>query len=355
MLTALKIILAIVLVVMLLAVLVVWWLIRKFKGFVKAAAEMQPPHPPCRINPQPEPNPQWRNPEKIKEYAGQFEANGFTPLGAFTLPEVGGLQLAAFVNEAERFYGVVYDHAKLPPNLDIVCDLEDGSEITGSNTKFGDTVDRRPETIAIRLDGGGVKEVLEALRAHPTKSPRKPTLGAAFAANFRDAYTRTMNWRMKRGGTTREEIRRQAEKDGAKLTDEQFEEVYREQRAAYRTELQAACIAQYLDEQKPTAAEWDERQPRAFAVPETFTAEEVRQTLEEHCELDEEQKHRLEQIQLSFGQTALDYMRQVVDGGVGSLGLKRLGTVQEPVPAEVYLVPECDNSTAAAAHVKVTG
>lgn len=346
MLTAAKIVLVIVLVLLLVVALVVWWLISKFKGVmsaVKEGLENATFHPPCRVDPQPEPNPQWRNPEKIKEFSDQFVANGFTSLGAFTVPEVGGLQLAAFANEAEGLYGVAYDHQKMPPNIDVVCRYEDGTDITVTNTTFGSAMDRPPTSPAIRLDGGGVREVLDALWKHPAASPRIPVKGEEFAARFKAAYAKEMNWRLGRGGATREEFRRQAEKDGTKLTDEEFDEAYQMHRAGYMTELQAGCIAQYLDEHKPAPAEWDEMQHRAFAIPETMTEAEVREALEMHCGLDEEQTHRLEQIKLSFGQTALDFMRQVIDGNIGGLSLKRLGSVQEPVPADIFLVEASDD------------
>lgn len=343
MLTAVKIILVIVLIVLAVVALIVWWLIRKFKSAIKEALDAKPLHPPCRVNPEPEPNPQWRNPEQIKQFSDEFLANGFTSLGAFTVPEVGGLQLAAFANEAESLYGVAYDHKKLPPNIDVVCRHEDGSDITVTNTTYGSAMDRPPTSPAIRLDGGGVREVLDALWKHPATSPRIPVKGGEFAARFKAAYAKEMNWRLKRGGATREEIRRQAEKGDHKLTDEQFEEVYNQQRETYVAELQAGCIAQYLDEQKPAPAEWDEIQHRVFAVPETMTGAEVREALELNCDLDEEQTHRLEQIKLTFGQTALDFMRQVMDGNVGALELKRLGSVQEPLPAEIFLVEARDD------------
>ena len=339
----LKIILITILVILIVIALGVWWLLRKFKSVlkvIKEEMENKPMHPPCRVNPQVEPNPQWRSPAEIKKFTDEFLAHGFTSLGAFTLPETGGLQIAAFVNETERLYGTIYDHQKMPPNIDIVGDLEDGGELSGSNTKFGDAVDRRPEVIAIRLDGGGVKELLEAVQEHPTQSPRKPVNGADFAEYFRLSYAKAMNWRMKRGGTTREEIRRQAKKDRTELTEEEFEEVYWQQRESDMTELQAGCIAQYLDEQKPAAVEWDQIQHRVFAVPTPLTEAEVIELLETHCDLDEEQTHRLKQIKLAFGQTALDFMQQVMAGNLGGLGLKRLGSVQEPVPAEIYLAPD---------------
>lgn len=347
MLTGLKIILAIVLVVLAVLALGVWWLIRKFKTAIKLALDAKALHPPCRVNPEPEPNPQWRNSDKIKQFSDEFIAAGFTPLGAFTIPETGGLQLAAFVHEAERLYGVAYDHEKLPPNIDIVCRYEDGTDLTGTNTTYGDALERPPSSPALRLNGGGVREVLAVVQQHPAMSPRIPVKGEEFAARFKAAYAKEMNWRLKKGGVTREEIRRQAGKDGTKLTDEEFEEVYKTQRSNYMTELQAGCIAQYLDERKPAPAEWDEIQHRVFALPETFTEEEVRETLQVHCDLDEEQTHRIGQIKLAFGETALDFMRQVVDDSIGSLGLKRLGSVQEPVTAEIFLVEATDEDESA--------
>ena len=341
MLTAAKIVLVIVLILLAVIALGVWWLISKFKGVlsaVKDGLENASIHPPCRVNPEPEPNPQWRNPEPIKQFSEEFVANGFTPLGAFTIPEIGGLQLAVFVNEAESLYGVAYDHKKLPPNIDVVCRYEDGTDLTVTNTTYGSALDRPPGSPIIRLEGGGVREVLAAVATHPATSPRIPVKGEEYAARFKAAYAKEMNWRLKRGGVTREEVRRQAGKDDHKFTDEQIDEVYKQQRATYMAELQTGCIAQYLDEQKPAPAEWDEIQHRVFAVPETMTEVEVREALESNCDLDEEQTHRLEQIKLTFGQTALDFMRQVLDGNIGALGLKRLGAVQEPLPAEIFLV-----------------
>jgi hypothetical protein len=343
MLTALKILLIVVLVVVLVAAVGIWWLVRKFKGALKGLAEAAQMFPPCRVHPQPEPNPQWRNPGEIGKYSDQFLAAGFQSAGAFSLPEMAGMQMAAFAHEGERLYGVIYDHQKMPPNFDIVCAYEDGTDLTVTNTKFGEAMDRPPRSPAIRLDGGTVAEALTALQGHPATSPRRPTAVADFAEHFRLAYAKDMNWRLKRGGGTREEIRRQAAKDGTEVTDELVEEVYKTQRATANSRLQEGCIAQYLDEQKPSPTEWEEKQHRVFAIPETFTAEEVMEALSSHLELDEEQEHQLKQIQLAFGETALDFMRRVMEGNIGHLGLVRIGSVAEPVPAHLFLAPESES------------
>src|SRR5881398_1656930 len=102
-----KIVAIIAVVVLLLVVaggmLLLRWLRRIIKGEVDA-----PSCPPCRVNPEPEAAPQWRSPDKVRQYACEFKALGFQEIGAFTIPEMGGLQMLGFVHPAERLYGLIY-------------------------------------------------------------------------------------------------------------------------------------------------------------------------------------------------------------------------------------------------------
>lgn len=317
-------------------VAVVWWLLRKFREVARAV----PTHPPCRVTVEPEPAPAWKTPERMADYDTQFRAAGFTPLGAFLIPEIGGLQLAAYRHEGERLIGVAYDHTRVPPNVDVGCDLDDGTEVTATNTRIGETLDAREEVVRFRLESATVAELVTAVTGHAPVERRKPVAGTDFAAHFKASYARAMNWRMKRGGVSREEIRRQAKADGTELTDEALEEVYRQQREQYMGELQAGCVAQYLDEAKPRPDEWDAMSHRVFAVPEVLTREEVIELLEQQVGLDEEQRHRIESLEKSFGETALGFMEQARQGGLGLNRLRRLGSVTEPVPADLFIVEE---------------
>lgn len=341
MLMAVKIILVLVLIALVVVVIGVWWFINKVKTAFKDALSGMTVAPPCRVTLQPESHPEWRNGAKIKQYSDDFAANGFTPLGAFSLPELPSLRLAAFVNEAENLFGIAYDHEKLPPNFDVVCRYEDGTDLTVTNTTYASAMDRPPGSPAIRLEGVGVREALDAAWKHPASAPRIPARCGDFAGRFESAYAQEMNWRMSRGGVTREEVRRQAEKKGGdKITDEQLDEVYENQRAAYIAQLQAGCIAQYKREQKPAPAEWEEIEHRVFAIPEVFTEAEVLAEVEANLSLDEEQSARLQMIKLEPGQTALDFMNQALTGKAGPLTLAQIGSVQEPVPARLFLREE---------------
>jgi hypothetical protein len=333
----LKIIGIIAIVVVVVVVLGAWWILRWFKSAIKADAET---NPPCRVGLEPEPNPLWRSERKVLDYAGQFRAARFKDIGAFTIPEMNNLQVFAFLHP-DNFYGIIYDHHKIDPTFEVNADFEnDGIGLAGTNTTLGETLEQRPGHVTIRKDGASVAEILGLVRNHLAAAQRRPITAEGFVENFKQGYARSMNWTMKKGGITREEIRRQAAKDGQEVTNEQVEAVYTEMREGYMRRLREGCIAQYLDEQKMVAAEWERVQDRAFAIPEPLDVKEVIEAIETVMSLDEEQRHTLEKLTTSFGETAVNVAQRILSENIGGLGLQKLGEVKEPVPAVILLAPD---------------
>src|SRR5262245_2184019 len=126
MLILLKILGIIALVVILVAIFAIRWFFRHMRGAIADALPV-----PCRIHPEPEPNPQWRNASVIRQFADEFRALGFQEIGAFNIPEMGGIQFLAFFHSGEQFYGCAYDHKKLEPTFDVVCLLANDTSVTG--------------------------------------------------------------------------------------------------------------------------------------------------------------------------------------------------------------------------------
>ncbi len=338
MLTLLKVFGIIGLAVFLLLIAGLVFLVRWLRKVIQSGVE-ESHSPPCRIYPEPEPNPQWRSPDKINRYAAEFRALGFQDVGAFTIPQVDGLQMLAFVHVQERLYGVIYDHKKVPPTYDICCDFEDKSGLTATNSKAGSALDQRPGHPSLWLGDDRVAAVLEAVRKHPQPAPRVPVSAGQFLSAFTRSYAEGMNWRMKKGGVSRDEIRRHAEHRGMKLDDEALDAVYRSQRKAHVTELQRGCLAQYLDEQQIPAGEWERIRQRALVVPETLQADEVFEALEAAMPLDQEQRHTLKKLRKADCDTALDFIDSILKDNVAGLNLKKTGEVQEPVHAYIFLAP----------------
>lgn len=335
MLTVLKIVGILALIAIVVVVLAIRWFLRKVRTLAADVMTV-----PCRINPEPEPNPQWRHAAEIPAFAEQFRAAGFQEIGAFSIPEMGALQFLAYFHPQEQFYGCIYDHPKLPATFDVVCKLVDDTSVTGSNTRMGEALDQRPGRVVVRLDKASVAEVFAAVRDHPAAAgPRKPATADQFLGYFRQAHTEYMNWRLGKGGTSREELRRQASQDGQEVTDEVIEETYQSMREAYVEQLKDGCVAQYLDDARVSAADWEHRQSTVLAIPETLELKEVIASLNDALELDDEQRHQLDQVETSFGQTGIDIMGTILERNVGSLGLKKLAEVREPVRAWILEVP----------------
>ena len=339
MITLLKIAAIVVIVVLLLAFAGIALVLRWFRKIVKSAATDAPACPPCRVHPEPEPEPQWRTPDKILQYASEFKALGFQEIGAFTIPEMEGLLMLAFVHPAERLCGIIYDHKVIPPTFDIACDFEDQTGLTAGSSKAGQSLDKRPGHPILWVGDERVSAVLDALKQHPQPVARVPVSADNFLPHFKRNYADGMNWRMKKGGVSREEIRRQAESQGKTVDEETINEVYKNMRETHLAELQRGCLAQYLDDQQIPAAQWERLQTRAVAIPETLETEELIQALEGVLTLDQEQRHTLRQLRRHNGQTALDTVDEILARNTAALGLEKHGEVAEPVRAYVLLTP----------------
>lgn len=198
---------------------------------------------------------------------------------------------------------------------------------------MGKTLDKRPDYTILWLGKVSVVEAIKSVAAHPTQSPRKPVSCEQFIIEFKKSYARSMNWRMKKGGASREEIKRQAEADGLELSAEQIEESYQSLRESYLRQLRSGCISQFLDDQKLSAADWERIRDRTFAIPETMDVKEVSEAMQDALSLDEEQSHQLGKVTASFGETGVDVTRRILKENIGALGLEALGEVREPVHA----------------------
>lgn len=341
--TTLQIIVIVGLVGILLLVCVGFFILRFVKNIAKEVKDAVsnlpdiPGCPPSRINLLSESLPQWRNAATIQKYANEFKTFGFEQVDVYRIPELKSMLMMGFVHPNERMMGVIYDHKQIEPTIDIVADYEDGTDVTGTNTTMGDTLDKRPGHEKLWLGAVSVSEVFEAVKGH-SQLPRKEILKSEFAARFKKSYADGMNWRLKKGGTSREEIKRQAEKNGKPLTEEDYDQCYENMRTAYIIELQSGCIAQYLDDKNVPALAWDRLRDRAFAIPETMTAKEVAEALSISAEFDEDQMARAESLQIGPDETALNLVDKVManDGKT----LTKLGEVKEPVNAYILLGPE---------------
>src|SRR5688572_4898918 len=319
------------------------WFWRQLKAAAKADTM---PFPPARVNLEPEENPAWRNEKEVLKLAADFRALGFEQTGVFSIPEIGGTYLVGLVHVTERFYGCVYDYAVTAPTFDFFAELGNDEDLTGTNSTIGAHLDQRPGELKVRVKDGSVAEVWDAVRAHARAPGRLEVARDGFVETFKKGYARSMAWSLRQGGPSKESMRRQAQLDKIELTDEELEEAYQDSRRGYRQQLQKACIAEYLDQNKIQLVEWERIHHRAFAIPETLSLKEVVETIELTGYLDEEQEHALKKVEGSFSESGIDLAKKIITQNVGGMGLKQLGEVSEPVPAWILLLPDANEREA---------
>jgi hypothetical protein len=341
MITALKII-GLVLLGIVILILVGFLLLRwAWRRLIRKGTELQRVIP-CRVTLEPEANPQWHDARAIGRMGAELRALGFQDIGSFQIPEMEGLLVQALHHPQEPAYAIVYDHRKIPATMDLVRGFTDEFGLSVASTAMGSTLDQRADSKTYWMDQASAREMFDTLKGHQHSAPAKPHPPGDFAARFRESYTKSMNWRMRKGGVSRDEMRRQAKSTDISLTDEQFEEAWKEQRDQYRRQMQAACIAQFLDDTKPSAADWERRAHRAVVIAETFDRQDIVEVLDGHLMLDEEQRHRLEKFETQFGESGLDLVQRLLTQDAAGLKLIRHGEVSEPVRAFILLTPDSE-------------
>ena len=226
-------------------------------------------------------------------------------------------------------------HSKFPANLKIVPLL------VPAVPKIGQNLDKRPHNPILWVGNDNVAAVLEELQRHPHTAPRVPVSAEEFLTYFKRSYAEGMNWRMKKGGVSRAEIRRQMASKGHEINEEVVENIYKNMRAAHIEEVRRGCLAQYLDTTKKR------RRPNgndckivALVIPETLENEELIALFESSLGLDQEQREALRRLRPS-GPTALETVDEMLVRDFAGLGLTKLSAeTHEPIHAYVVLKPD---------------
>ena len=116
---------------------------------------------------------------------------GFHDAGQYTIEEIPGVNLWAFVNPSEAAYGVVYEHPMAGVAVDFVTQYEDGTGITYTTAPQGDELDRRPGHDKVYLKEASTEELYRKFLKGRPQGARKPVSAQGFAVRpaaflFRD-------------------------------------------------------------------------------------------------------------------------------------------------------------------------
>lgn len=126
----------------------------------------------------------------------------------------------AFANPEEHICAVVYHHPMVGCFSDVVCKSTSGKSFTATNAPAGGALDHRDGQEKHYDKTLTIPALFEMTKSHKPEGPYEDYTAENFKARFEQAYADDMDWRARRGGVTKEEVRRQAAADGTQYSEE---------------------------------------------------------------------------------------------------------------------------------------
>ncbi|MCI0353362.1 MAG: hypothetical protein L0Z53_28420 [Acidobacteriales bacterium] len=334
-------------VVIILALIAGAWLWNRFQPTSSSTPQARNAPPPCRIALVAEEHPHWKGEKFMTRYMEHFRALGFQLLGAYRIAELDSQRILALMHPTQKFYACVYD-SKTHPTFEIFAQFASDNELMGTNSSWVRNIEQRPGCVLERMANATPAQVFEVLRTHEKAGDRIALTADGFVPAFIKAYIQNFNWRLKKCEISRDQIRMDARQQGRALTPQEIDELYYLGRAAYVSQVQDACRAQYRDEKKLAGSEWERLQNRAVAVPETYDLKEVINAISYAVpsSLKEQQMFALQRLETSLGDDGIVLINNIITKNIGELNLKQIGEVKEPVRAWIIVARDPNEKAA---------
>lgn len=130
----------------------------------------------------------------------------------------------AFAHPEEHICAVVYHHPMVGCFVDMVCKSASGHSFTATNAPAGGALDHREGQEKHYDKTLTIPALFELAKSKKPEGPYDDWTAENFKAKFEQAYADDMDWRARRGGVTKEEVRRQAAADGKQYSEEVIHE-----------------------------------------------------------------------------------------------------------------------------------
>lgn len=312
--------------------------------------------PPFRIRLVPSAEAPWRDTEALAALTSGFESMGYEPVGDFEIPEMEGTAVRGFRNDGAGILAAIYDVPPVGIVVDLVLDLLDGTRLH-LTTAPQDGLDQPTGVYRVRVsldtDDPDTPRQLHARLLMESRGREPMLLDSSFEHAFVEAYTQEMNWRIQRGGVTADEIRREAEMSGQSEPSDQTVEMIR---AAWRNAIDEFVGDEvrraWLSQSAMALTDWERDRDRFVVVHEYGDESEHIDTLawtivegtipeDDDEAMDRSWEAARQRLAPAFEGVGL---REGFAAAQQLLPEKRryelLGRLDDPWPADCYLVPE---------------
>ena len=311
---------------------------------------------PFRIHLEAEREADWRERRRIDRATQHFETLGYAQVGDFSVVELPNVLLRAFWHPAVGCFGVLYDYVEVGVAADIVCDFEDGTHLTVSCAP--ETGMERPSHAPlVRLDVDlsseeGLRTLHDRLQQESVGRERLRTGPEDFVQVFTEAYAQEMDWHIARGGVTRQEIERIAElSDLPAPDDEKVEAIQTLWSSAISDFIDEAATEAWLADSQISAIEWERLRDRLTVAHDhmnvsdridelAWHASSVHAVTQDEAGFNAAHDEALEQMRVAFeGRSPRDGFRAAQALLPEQTRFERVGSVEDPWPADIYAAP----------------
>lgn len=146
----------------------------------------------------------WEHAQELETARALLSAHGFDSAGEYSIKEMHGVRLAAFVKPSDAFVAVAYEHSEAGFWVDLIQRYRDGTSLTVTSAPMGHELDQPPELRKLYHAGMPADELYERFRSECDGRPALAIGATGFVGAFERAYADEMQWRRKHGVTAAE-------------------------------------------------------------------------------------------------------------------------------------------------------
>lgn len=143
----------------------------------------------------------------------ELDRCGLKRIGTYRIDPLN-VMATAFSNPSEHICAVIYHHPVVGCFVDMVCKSTSGNSFTATNAPTGGALDHREGQEKVFDKTLTIPALFEMTKSRRPEGPYDDWTAGNFVSKFETAYAEDMDWRARRGGVTREEVRRQARASG---------------------------------------------------------------------------------------------------------------------------------------------
>lgn len=330
-----------------------WWLKRKIEDIAEQVmeslsddlnagelfeGEIALPTPP-RVHLQKSDAIQWRDEIGLESATSELRQHGFAPIDDYEIEELP-VALRALHDGENRYYAIIYDHQMLSAIfVDLHARLQDGGTLTVSNAPRGEEITTPPTHEKIFLANAEISELCARIDSELALEKTVTATPDDFAAEFEKSYAESMDFQLRRGGPTIDEIRRGAELRGQTVDEATLGAAHRAAQEQFALQAEMLMRDAFLEHGNLSAAEWENLRDNLIVIHDNHAPDRVIHKVPLHEVDDKDFDYEAYEAKMKLLITDLP-AREAFALLIAQLPIEQrprlVGQLNEPVPSDFY-------------------